>query len=106
MTAIRTASTAFALAAAALGLAGTAHAQAEAPQIAIHYGDLDLATAAGRAKFQQRVAWNSDRACREALGGSVNVQNKSTFDLCRKDLIQRSDSQLAALMTGQKLAQR
>ncbi|WP_164852634.1 UrcA family protein [Novosphingobium umbonatum] len=106
MTAIRNLSTAFALAAAVLGLAGTAHAQAESPQIEVRYGDLDLATAAGRAKFQQRVAWYSDRACRDALGGTVNVQNKTTFDLCRKDLMQRSDSQLAALMTGQKLAAR
>jgi hypothetical protein len=56
MNAIRTLSTTFALAAAALGLAGTAHAQSESPQIEVRYGDLDLATAAGRAKFQQRVA--------------------------------------------------
>jgi UrcA family protein len=81
---------------AAACLAFPAFAQEEAPVARIRYADLDLATPAGQATLKKRVHWAITAACPD-MRGSLSDMVLATR--CRKDLQQKSDVQVAQLIT-------
>ncbi len=68
------------------GIGHAARAQALAPRtVAIHYGDLDLGSAAGRASLDHRIRHAVRAACGEASPADLRGQNQAAT--CRDDLI-------------------
>jgi UrcA family protein len=69
----------------ASGLGQTAHAQPPATQtVAIHYGDLDLRSAAGRATLDDRIRHGVRTACGEA--SPADLKGRNLVAACRRDL--------------------
>jgi UrcA family protein len=97
----RTRNAAFA-AIAAVCLAFPAFAQDEAPVARIRYADLDLSTPAGQAKLKKRVRWAINAACPDMRGP---LSQMAQAQRCRQDMQQKSDVQVAQLITpSQQLA--
>ncbi len=70
---------------AATGAAHVAEAQANASRtIAVHYGDLDLGSAAGRTALDQRIRHAINTACGTA--SPVDLVGMNAAAQCRRDL--------------------
>jgi UrcA family protein len=73
-------------------------------QVAVPYGDLDLASADGRRKLTARVK----RATHEVCGGRstvrANLNEYLVYRECRATAMRSAEPQLASLFAGQKLA--
>ena len=65
---------------------GQAQAQPSAPvrTVAVHYGDLDLASQNGRSALSQRLRQAVDTACGTASPADLQGQNRAAA--CRRDL--------------------
>lgn len=70
---------------AASGIGHVAHAQQPATQtVAVHYGDLDLASADGRSTLEHRIRHAVRAACGTA--SSVDLEGQNLVSACREDL--------------------
>ncbi len=70
---------------AASGIGHVALAQPPAVQtVAVHYGDLDLGSAAGRSTLDHRIRHAVRAACGEA--SSVDLEGQNLVAACRADL--------------------
>ncbi|HEY0116111.1 MAG TPA: UrcA family protein [Allosphingosinicella sp.] len=69
----------------ASGIGHVAHAQAPAARtVAIHYGDLDLGSRAGRSALDHRIRQAVRQACGDA--SSVDLRGQNQVAACRDDL--------------------
>ena len=86
---------------AASGIGHAAHAQPPAAQtVAIHYGDLDLGSAAGRTSLDHRIRHAIRTACGEASPADLEGQNmvSDCRDDLRAGLIRERDAAYAAVV--------
>ena len=66
-------------------VSGAAHAEPPASRtVAIHYGDLDLASAAGRATLDHRIRHGVRTACGDA--SPADLRGGNLVAACREDL--------------------
>lgn len=86
-------------AAVSLGSAVSAGAQTLQPRTArVTYADLDLASAAGRAKFERRVDAAADSVCR--LNGYVGLAGERSADACHAKAVETAMSQVLTAGAG------
>jgi UrcA family protein len=92
---------------AASGVGYVAHAQEGTRTVAIHYGDLDLGSAAGRKSLNHRIRHAVRAACGEASPADLKGRNETAA--CRADLnsslaVQRDAAFAAAEQGRSRLA--
>lgn len=84
---------------AAAGIAAPAAAnEDETPRTVVHYGDLDLSSAAGRERLSMRVSGAVKRMC--AVETRADIGRKAASRECRAQATRNLDTQLASLLNG------
>jgi UrcA family protein len=95
-------------AASGVGYATQAQAAQPAQVVAVHYGDLDLGSSAGRSSLEQRIRHAVRTACGDASPADLRGQNAA--DACRADLtatlITQRDAVFASRGSGNTLLAR
>ena len=68
------------------------------PRVAVHYGDLDLSSVAGRERLSMRVSGAVKRMC--AVETRADIGRKAASRDCRAQAMQNVDIELAGLLNG------
>lgn len=96
---LKTISILTAMALAAGGAAAPAMAKYDdQPHVEVAYGDLDLATAEGRERLNNRVESAIRSMC--GSGSSVNIRERAAIKACETTARRSAEPQLAALLNG------
>ena len=80
-------------------------AETTVPTKAVNYADLNLASAAGRATLDRRIARAVDTVCQPVLdNASSSTEGRVAYNKCRAETFARVHSQVAALPTPLRFA--
>lgn len=77
-----------------------------APTVLVHYGDLDLASAQGRATLRKRVQVAVNSVCAAVADQSDPLKASIAYARCREDVGDVSAARMAAVLGKARLAQR